>query len=416
MSVQSTKYTTFYFFQWRSLLFKNICTDDAVSVKPASAVGPGGNSTCDGEKPGVTGCLVRLQRGPRLFLWPRSRGKVWEPAQSSAPPHGSGWPPPAPRLAAFSTYSSGFETRFSPASPTGAATRPGRPSPSCSGSALCRRWTPAGRPDFWKTPCASSSSDRASYRSPARRCSSSSRPPGLLLFSALLSRCHPGRYHRRRFPLCHHGHFLGDPGSACPVPAMLPSGWPSRSLLRKEEEKDVLKYDPLSRYRCDLERQTLLNDTHSLLVEYAFYINPYNSCICLFQIPHYGILSFLYNQNTTLSSVNVNYIYLQSSNASRVCTGTTRWTLSPNTAQIVQFSELATQIEGKTSHRAERRSCLQTRLWTSRGSSSALWVCLQCSAGSLWRTASLLQVGESLAHQSLPSPFTVRCGSPSKRI
>ncbi len=94
--------------------------------------------------------------------------------------------------------------------------------------------------------------------------------------------------------------------------------------------------------------------------------------------------------------------------------GTTRWTLSPNTALIVQFSVQATQIEERTSHRVERKKCLQTLLWTSRESFSALRVCLQCSGDSLWRTASLLRVGEPLAHQSLPSPFTVRCGSPSK--
>lgn len=109
-------------------------------------------------------------------------------------------------------------------------------------------------------------------------------------------------------------------------------------------------------------------------------------------------------------------MHLWSLDGSRACTGTTRSTLSPDTALIVQFSVWAAQIGGKTSPRAERRSCLRTLLWTSRGSSSASWVCLQYSAGSLWRTATPLRVGESPAHQSLPSPFTVRCGSPSKLI
>ena len=109
-------------------------------------------------------------------------------------------------------------------------------------------------------------------------------------------------------------------------------------------------------------------------------------------------------------------MHLRSLDESRACTGTTRSTLSLDTALIVQFSVWAAQIGGKTSPRAERRSCLRTLLWTSRGSSSVSWVCLQYSAGSLWRTATPLRVGESPAHQSLPSPFTVRCGSPSKLI
>lgn len=112
----------------------------------------------------------------------------------------------------------------------------------------------------------------------------------------------------------------------------------------------------------------------------------------------------------------INNMHLRSLDESRACTGTTRSKLSPDTALIVQFSVWAAQIGGKTSLRAERTSCLRTLLWTNRGSSSASWVCPQYSAGSLWRTATPLRVGESPAHQSLPSPFTVRCGSPSKLI
>lgn len=112
----------------------------------------------------------------------------------------------------------------------------------------------------------------------------------------------------------------------------------------------------------------------------------------------------------------IDNMHLRSLDESRACTGTTRSKLSPDTALIVQFSVWAAQIGGKTSLRAERTSCLRTLLWTNRGSSSASWVCPQYSAGSLWRTATPLRVGESPAHQSLPSPFTVRCGSPSKLI
>lgn len=195
-------------------------------------MGPGGNSTYGEEKPRVTGCPMSLQRCPRSFLGLRSRGKVWEPAQSSAPPHGSGWPPLAPRPAAFSTYSCGFETRFWPASPSGAGTRPDLPSPSCSGSAWCRRWTPAGRPDSWKTRCASSSFDKASSRSPPHPLFFPTRPPGLFLSLALPCHFHPERCRRRRFPLWYLGRFFGHPGSTCPVSVIVPSDWPSQTLQK----------------------------------------------------------------------------------------------------------------------------------------------------------------------------------------
>ena len=237
MSDDSTKYTKLYFIFFVHCHLKTLYTAhrDSVGVKQASAVAPGGNSTCGGGKPAATGSRVSLPRSPRPCPSLRSRGKVWEPAQSSAPPRGSGWPPPAPRPAAFSTYSSGSETRSSPASPSGAGTRPGLPSPSCSGSAWCRRWTPTGRPGSWKTLCASSSSGRASCPGPARPFFSSSRPPGLFLSLAPRSHSHPARYRHRRFLLWHPGRFSGDPGSVCPEPAMLLWGWPSQILQGKNK-------------------------------------------------------------------------------------------------------------------------------------------------------------------------------------
>lgn len=107
-------------------------------------------------------------------------------------------------------------------------------------------------------------------------------------------------------------------------------------------------------------------------------------------------------------------MYLQSSDASQACMGTTKWTLSPNTARIVQVSGWAARNGGRISHRAERRSSPQTLLWTRRGRFWAFGVCRQCSAGSWWRTVSLLRGGVSVAHQSLPLPFTVRWESPWK--
>lgn len=70
---------------------KTLCTEviGRVAVKPASAAGLDVNSTRGEERKGATDCRMSLQRWPPSFLWLHSRGKVWEPAQSSALRRGS---------------------------------------------------------------------------------------------------------------------------------------------------------------------------------------------------------------------------------------------------------------------------------------------------------------------------------------
>lgn len=78
----------------------------------------------------------------RKFASRDTKSALWKPAELSS---GCAWPPDLPP-AAFSTCSSGSETRFSPESPSGAETRPDSLSRSCSGTASGQTWTPAGTP------------------------------------------------------------------------------------------------------------------------------------------------------------------------------------------------------------------------------------------------------------------------------
>ena len=135
------------------------------------------------------------------WVW-APRDTEWGPWQSSAWSLGCEQPP-GPPPAASSICSSGSETRSSPESPSGGETPPAPLSPSCSGTASCRRWTPAGRPGCGWTRSGSSSSEWSSRRTPApaghrRRDGARRRPSGCCPLSSARSRRCPRWWTRTR--------------------------------------------------------------------------------------------------------------------------------------------------------------------------------------------------------------------------
>lgn len=87
----------------------------------------------------------------------RCRGTRPEPAPCGEGISATCWQPPSRPPAAASTCCDGSGTRSSPASRSDAGMRPSPLARSWTGSASCQTWTPAGTPDFARTPCGSSS-------------------------------------------------------------------------------------------------------------------------------------------------------------------------------------------------------------------------------------------------------------------